>query len=476
MIRSAVATADMVRRGELSALQSVREAFQRIERLNGPLNAFVQLNREAAEQAAQAIDARLARGESVGPLAGVPIGVKDLEACKGFRVTQGSWFLRDSPLCENDTHHVARLRAADAIPVGMTAMSEFGMDSACASRLWGVTRNPWNPAMTPGGSSGGSAAAVSAGMVPLATGSDAGGSIREPAAFTGLVGLMPSHGRIPKQDGFSNFTAMGALTRTVADCARHLDVAAGPHDGDRQSLPAFGQRYESLMETLEVGGLRVLWSGDLGYAVVDPEVEAIARGAAERLMSAARLVQSCQSFTPVNPYRHWAVVMLSNLEADWTKQGILSHGFGQLSRPVQHLVELMRANRKDIDVDASWQQPHRLEQQMAELFGQVDLLMTPATACRPYTADALIPTVIDGRDASESGAEPFGALINVCWNPAISIPAGITADGLPVGLQIVARRHREDVLLRLARIFEQTAPWSFPDFVLRQAPTTQDLP
>jgi Asp-tRNA(Asn)/Glu-tRNA(Gln) amidotransferase A subunit family amidase len=102
--------------------------------------------------------------------------------------------------------------------------------------------------------------------------------------------------------------------------------------------------------------------------------------------------------------------------------------------------------------------------------------MTPATACRPYTADALIPTVIDGRDASESGAEPFGALINVCWNPAISIPAGITADGLPVGLQIVARRHREDILLRLARIFEQTAPWSFPDFVLRQAPTTQDLP
>ena len=179
---------------------------------------------------------------------------------------------------------------------------------------------------------------------------------------------------------------------------------------------------------------------------------------------AARLVKSQQEFTPVNPYRHWAVIMLSNLEADWTKQGLLPDGFEQLSRPVQHLVELMRANRKDIDVDASWKQLHRLEQQMAALFSQVDLLLTPTTACRPYTADALIPSVIDGRDASETGAEPFGAFVNVCWNPAISIPAGTTSDGLPVGLQIVARRHREDVLLRLARILEQREPWSFPDF------------
>jgi aspartyl-tRNA(Asn)/glutamyl-tRNA(Gln) amidotransferase subunit A len=345
----------------------------------------------------------------------------------------------------------------------MTAMSEFGMDSACSSRLWGVTRNPWNPALTPGGSSGGSSAAVAAGLVPLATGTDAGGSIREPAAFTGLVGLKPSHGRIPKQDGFSNFTALGALTRTVADSARHLDVAAGPHDGDRQSLPAFGHRYEDLIETLDVGGLRALWSGDLGYAVVDPEVEAIARDAAERLMSAARLVQSRVAFKPINPYRHWAIVMLSNLEADWTKQGILPEGFGMLSRPVQHLLELMRANRKDIDVDASWKQIHKLEQQVGQLFGEVDLLMTPATACRPYGADALIPNVIDGRDASESGAEPFGALVNICWNPAISIPAGLTSDGLPVGLQIVARRHRDDILLRLARIAEVVMPWGFPD-------------
>jgi aspartyl-tRNA(Asn)/glutamyl-tRNA(Gln) amidotransferase subunit A len=440
----------------------VQDAFARIDRLNGPLNAFIALDREAAEQAARAIDARVARGEAVGLLAGVPIGVKDLEACKGFRVTQGSWFLRDSPVCDTDTRHIARLRAADAIPVGMTAMSEFGMDSACASRLWGVTRNPWNLDTTPGGSSGGSSAAVAAGMVPLATGTDAGGSIREPAAFTGLVGLKPSHGRIPKQDGFANFTALGALTRTVADCARHLDVAAGPHEGDRQSLPAFGQRYESLIETLDVRGLRARWSGDLGFAVVDPEVEAIARRAAQRLMAAAGLVESHIPFSPVNTYRHWAIVMLSNLEADWIKQGILPDGFPMLSRPVQHLVELMRTRRKEFDVDESWKQIHRLEQQVGTFFGECDLLMTPATACKPYTADALIPTIIDGRDATEGGAQPFGTLFNICWNPAISVPAGFTSDGLPVGLQIVARRHRDDLLLRLARIAEVDSPWPFP--------------
>ena len=464
MIRSVVETAELVRRGELSAVQSVREAFQRIERLNGPLNAFIQLDQPAAEQAARAIDARVARGEQVGPLAGVPIGVKDIEDCKGFRVTQGSWFLRDSPACESDWHHIARLRAADAIPVGMTAMSEFGMDGATWSRLWGVTRNPWDPTLTPGGSSGGSSAAVAAGMVPLATATDAGGSIREPAAFTGLVGLKPSHGRIPKQDGFANFAALGALTRSVADCARHLDVAAGPHPGDRQSLPPFGLSYEVLIETLDVGGLHALWSSDLGYAVVDPEVEAIARAAAERLIKSARLVRSTVPFTPLCPYRDWAVVMMSNLEADWTRQGILPGGFEQLSVPVQRLLELMRTHKHEIDLDTSWKQLHLLEQQVAGLFGQVDLLMTPATACAPYGADAPVPALIDGRDTRNGGAQPFGMLANICWNPAISIPAGVTAGGLPVGLQIVARRHRDDILLRLARIAELESPWAFPGF------------
>lgn len=460
-MRTLTDTADAVQRGELSALQSVRDALDRIERINGALTAFVQVDRAAAERAAIAIDARIARGEPVGALAGVPFGVKDIEACTGFRATQGSWFLRDNPIATEDSGHIARLRAADAIPLGITAMSEFGMDSATSSTLWGTTRNPWNLATTPGGSSGGSAAAVAAGMVPLATGTDAGGSIREPAAFTGLVGLKPSHGRIAKGNGFANWSVLGALTRTVADTARYLDVAAGPDDRDRQSLPAVGYRYETQIDQLDVRGLRAVWSPDLGFAPVEPEVIDIAHRAARRLINAAGLVDCPNEFRPHNVIRDWGVLQLTTLEDDFTRQGILPHGIDRLSAPVRALLELMRRHRDSVDVPASWKRVHQLEQQVAGFFANHDLLLTPSTACRPYAADGPLPDVIDGRDASETHAEPFGVLANVCWNPAISIPAGITADGLPVGLQIMARRHRDDVLLRLARILEQASPWGF---------------
>lgn len=459
---TAVEIADAVRHGRTSATQVVRDALGRIDRFNAELNAFVQIDREVAEAAAAEIDQRVARGEAVGPLAGVPIGVKDIEACRGFRLTQGSWFLRDSPPSNEDSRHVARLRAAGAVVVGITATAEFGMDSATTSRLWGTTRNPWNRERTPGGSSGGSSAAVAAGLVPLATGTDAGGSIRQPAAYTGILGLKPSHGRIPKQDGFSNFAVCGTLARTAADCARHLDVACGPHPGDRSSLPLPARSFESTLESLDTTGLRAHWSGDLGYAVVEPEVEAIARAAAERLVRAAGLVSIETPFRPVNVYTDVGVVLLANLEAQWTREGLLPDGYPMLSPAVQHLVDLLRANRDRVDVDASWSRIRRLEQQMAGFFGGCDLLMTPSTACRPHGADERIPRVIDGRDASETGAEPFGAFVNACWVPAISIPAGLTSDGLPVGLQIVARHHREDILLRLARIAEQAMPWLPP--------------
>jgi Asp-tRNA(Asn)/Glu-tRNA(Gln) amidotransferase A subunit family amidase len=336
------------------------------------------------------------------------------------------------------------------------------MDSATSSVLYGTTRNPWNPEVTPGGSSGGSAAAVAAGMAPLATGTDAGGSIREPAAFTGILGLKPSHGRIPKMNGFSQWSVHGALVRTAADAARHLDVAAGPDDGDRQSLPAPGLSYEAAIETLDVRGLRAVWSGDYGYAPVEEEVESIAREAARRLMAAAGLVERAIDFRPVNIYRHWGAIFGSTLEADFIRDGILPDGFDKLSPCVQRLLEKIRARRDEIDVRASWETIYQLERQVAAFFQEADLLFSPATSCAPYGAADTIPTVVAGRDASETGAEPFGMLANACWNPSISIPAGFTSNGLPVGLQVTGRRHRDDMLLRLARIAEITAPWPFP--------------
>jgi Asp-tRNA(Asn)/Glu-tRNA(Gln) amidotransferase A subunit family amidase len=465
-MKTLIQIADGVRSGNLKARQAVQAALDAIAARNAPLNAFIAVDGEAALAAADAIDARIAKGEDPGLLAGVPFGVKDIEDNIGYRTTQGSWFLKDSPVKTKDSPHVARLRAAGAIPVGKTAMSEFGMDSATHTRLYGTTRNPWNLATTPGGSSGGSAAAVAGGLVPLATATDAGGSTREPAAFTNLVGLKPSHGRIAKVNGFSNFAAHGALTRTVAETARYLDVAAGPNDSDRQSLPAVDFRYEHIIETLNVGGLRAVWSDDHGYAVVEPELIEIARAAAERLIEAAHLTELKQEVRFTNIQVPWAVVMMSNLEADWIKEGILPGGFDMLAPNTQFLLERMRS-RAEIakDTKGAWAKIHGLEQEVAEFFRGADLLMSPATGSRPYAADSIMPTVIDGRDASQTGGvEPFGMLANACWNPSISIPAGFTSDGLPVGLQITARRHRDDILLRLARIHELTMPWNkYPD-------------
>src|SRR5579883_1988661 len=288
-MRSLIEIADGVRAGRYKAQDVVSEALSRIESSNAALTAFIRVDAQSALSAAAQVDRCVAQGGDPGPLAGVPFGVKDIEPCKGFAVTQGCWFLREEPPSTKDSPHVQRLRAAGAIPVGMTAMSEFGMDSATYTKLYGATRNPWNTNMTPGGSSGGSAAAVARGMVPLATGTDAGGSIREPASFTQLIGLKPSHGRIARMNGFSHFAVHGALTRSVSETARYLDVVAGPDDRDRQSLPAVGYSYERVIETLDVAGLRVQFSPDHGYAVVEPEVIDIARQATDRLIAAARL-------------------------------------------------------------------------------------------------------------------------------------------------------------------------------------------
>jgi aspartyl-tRNA(Asn)/glutamyl-tRNA(Gln) amidotransferase subunit A len=460
-MRSASSIADGIRSGREKAVDVVKASLDRIEQKNAVLNAFVALDPERALREARSIDARVAAGEDPGAFAGVPFGVKDLEDLEGFTTVQGSLLHLEDPPATSDAIPVARLRAAGAIALGKTATPEFGLDSSTYSRAHGVTRNPWNPEMTPGGSSGGSSAAVASGMVPIATATDGGGSIREPAAFTGLVGLKPSHGRIPQESGFSSFSCKGAVSLTVRDTARFLDVASGPDDRDRQSLPVAGFSYEAAIETADVEGLRAVWSSDHGYAVMEPEVIDIAKAAAERLIKSARLIQSSYVFEPTNVYQHWGRIALMNLKTEFERSGVLPEHRSKLSVQTQHYLDLID-EAGIIDTYESDLEVRKLTKDVAGLFQKADLLLSPATATAPYKADIMIPTQINGQDASHSGVEPFGMLANFCWNPSISIPAGLTASGLPVGLQITARRHQDHILLRLARILEQTQPWSFP--------------
>jgi aspartyl-tRNA(Asn)/glutamyl-tRNA(Gln) amidotransferase subunit A len=460
-VRTVIETAAAIRRGDQKAADVLEACLAAVAAKNPVLNAFIMLRAAEARAEADAIDRRIARREDPGPLAGVPFGVKDIEDLTGLPTTKGSLLMKDTPPATRDSVHVERLRAAGAIPIGKTNICEFGIDASSYNRLWGASRNPWNPLLTPGGSSGGSSAAVAAGMVPFATATDAGGSTREPAAFTGLVGLKPSHGRIPKTDGFANWSVHGALTTTVADTARYLDVVAGPDDRDRQSLPAPGLSYERAIEALEVAGLRAVWSEDLGYAVVEPEVAAIARRAAQQLISAARLKELAQDFRPTNTVQALGIINIVTARDDLRLQGVLPGRFDDLGLQLQYWLKKGEALTAQ-DVVNCWSKVKRLEQEMAAFFRGADLLLTPATACVPYPADAMMPEVIDGRDASESMVEPFGLLANICWNPAISVPAGVTRAGLPVGLQILGRRHHDHVMLRLARVLERVQPWSYP--------------
>jgi aspartyl-tRNA(Asn)/glutamyl-tRNA(Gln) amidotransferase subunit A len=460
MEESAVEVAEAVRSGERRAVEVLEEALKAIAAGNDALGAFVHVDEGLARAAAEAVDATVAGGEDPGPLAGVPFGVKDLEDCAGMPTSYGSVpFVGRGPV-PADSINVARMRAAGAVPVGKTAAPEFGTLNFTRTKAFGVARNPWDPSRTPGGSSGGSAAAVAAGLVPIATASDGGGSTRIPASFSGLVGFKPSFGRIPSPGPHGSETSVkGVMATTVADAARHLDVAAGPHDRDRFSLPPAGVSYEAAAESLDVGGRRARWSPDMGFARCDPEVRELARAAAEELADAAGLVLDDEPVRLTDPVRTWLRSGALDLWLD------LEEGMWPGVRD-----DLTRYTRSSLDQTADLTPPKlartikgrlQLQADAAALFEEVDVLLTPTTAVPAFGAEGPPTEVIDGEPTSPpgAGATPFTMLANLCWNPAISVPAGTTSEGLPVGLQVVARRHQDEVPLRLGRIWEQARPW-----------------
>ena len=365
------------------------------------------------------------RHEELPPLAGVPFGVKDLEHCAGMPTTFGSrWFL-DAPPVAHDEIHVERLRAAGAIPIGKTATPEFGNWAYTASPALGVTRNPWNLERTPGGSSGGSAAAVSAGMVPFATASDGGGSIRGPASMTGLVGLKPNYGRIPTYGvtHLAQNAVAGSLTTNVRDHALLLDVMAGPDGRDRTCLPPSGIRYVDVIEALDVAGLRAAWTRDLGFAVVDPECVEIVRpvgGCLDRV-GGTRRGPPADRIRRLHPdvfthrgrrqvRRHRPVVV----DGARRRTRPRSRG-GWGSTAAATLPKLARVE------DAR----RRLEQETAALFDDVDVLLLPTCTLPPFAAEGPMPTEVDGRQVHAGMASVLQMFANLMNLPAISVPAGV---------------------------------------------------
>lgn len=458
---TALKAAREIRDGERSATELVEACLGRVEDANGELNCFVHLDRDGALAAARTVDEAVHAGgaASLGPLGGVPFGVKDLEDCEGMPTTRGSRWFAGGPAATRDAIHVARLRAAGAIPIGKTATPEFGAWAYTASPLLGVTRNPWDPARTPGGSSGGSSAAVAAGLVPFCTASDGGGSIRTPAAFTGLVGLRACYGRIPTfgDTHLSQNAVVGSLTTTVADTALLLDVMAGPDARDRTCLPAPQGSYLAALDRCDVSGLRVAWSGDLGFATVSADVRATCAAAAADLAKAlgATLLECPARFE------------------DYTSLYVELEGVDRFVG-IDPALWTTRLDELDPFVAPGWthfasrtlpqaaaveERRRALVGAVAALFDEVDLLVTPTASMAPFAAEGPMPNEIDGVRGHRGMAVVLTFLASLVNLPAISVPAGLSGDGLPIGLQVVGPRFREDLVLAAAARYEAQRPW-----------------
>jgi len=460
--RDAWEIADDIRAGRLMAREVLDLHLERLDRFNEDLNAFHHIDADGARSQADEIDRRIKDGDNPGPWAGVPMGVKELAAAQGMPDTHAS-LLFDGQVADRDCTEVARLRAAGAVIVGKTTAPEFGATNWTRSYIHGVTRNPWNVERTPGGSSGGSAAAVAVGMMPICTGSDGGGSIRIPCSYSGLFGFKVSFGRVGSGPGAfdTGLTAVpGPIARSVLDAARYVDAIAGPTVVDPTSLPRPPVPYEDGLRSgasvARLRGKRAAWTASLGFAACDPEVEMIAHNAAMALASDAGL-----EIVDVEPHlpkfgRAWGIVSGLDVAMNYLEQ---ARGRMDELTPVPRAgMEMIERITID-ELLTAYRRRHDLLVAIASVFDEVDVLLTPTTATTAFTAEGPPPTEIAGQRVGGIGSVPFTPPFNISGQPAVSIPVGVSAEGLPVGLQIVARRHEEDLTLAAGLIAEANRPW-----------------
>jgi amidase len=461
MFNSALELAALVRSGELSARELVSACLERIDALDPKIGAFTHVAHESALEAAESIGAGDAR-----PFAGVPIAIKDNRPVAGMPITMGSDLFGDY-VARHDAFLVRRLREAGFVIVGKTSMPEMGILPTTEPRRFGPTRNPWALDRTPGGSSGGAAAAVAAGMVPIAHGNDGGGSIRIPAACCGVVGLKAARGRVsPGPDAGQSFlTIDGVLTRTVADTAAALDVLAGYELGDATWAPAPDGAFAAVGEPASRLRIGLVLRSPLEGVVLDPVCERAARDAAALLSSLGHAVEE---FDP-----GW---LAFNLLPDFTRTfgpmvsltmlaGERIAGRSPSADDVEPLTWALWERARSQDTIAFLSAMGRLEnaaRKIVRLLDRYDVILTPSLAQRPLAIGEL-----HGRGPDpwahyrRSGYfTPYSGIVNITGLPAVSLPLYHGLDGLPTGVQLIGRPVREDVLLALASELESALPWA----------------
>ena len=446
------------RRKEISPVEVTQAVLARIEELDGFVNAFCLVDSARAMDAARASETRWQRGEPIGLVDGVPTTIKDIVLAAGWPTLRGSLAIERDQEWNDDAPVTARLREQGAVLLGKTTTPEFGWKGVTDSPRTGITRNPWNTDLTPGGSSGGAAAACALGLGALHIGTDGGGSIRIPAGFTGVFGLKATFGRVPAWPGspFGSIAHVGPLTRTVSDTALMMNVLCAPDARDWQALPASGQDYRVGLGD-GVRGLRIAFSPDLGYVDVDPEVaQAVAKAAQTFAELGAHVEEIPGPFdSPSECFRvHWYVgaatllARFSDEQRENMDRGLVdvaAQGAACTTAEYMHALAERAA----------------LGERMGRFHESWDLLLTPTLPITAFAAGADFPDT--GAYARWRDWTPFTYPFNLTQQPAASVPCGFSASGAPIGAQIVATKYAEAVVLRAARAFESRNPFVMPE-------------
>jgi amidase len=459
--KSAVELAALIASRAVSPLEVLNAHLAVIARVNPKLNAVVTLVADQARAAARAAEAAVVRGETLGILHGLPIAIKDVTRTAGIRTTFASPLFKNF-VPDDDAEVVRRLKVAGAIVVGKTNTPEFATGANTVNEVFGATRNPWNPALSPAGSSGGSAVAVATGMVPIAQGTDFGCSIRIPAAFCGIVGIRPTPGLIPSYPmalAWDPGQVHGPLARNAEDAALMLDAMVGFSRLSPISVaPPWKSAREIVAGTGDARGLRIAYASDIAGIGIDAEIDSICRATAKRLTDAGARVEEVKFDVSDgrDPYQAW--------RGAWM--------VGQRFEHLAHLEEFgenLKGNVKRglkvtvLDLAAAEQKRQEIFHRFRALFETYDLLLTPAAPVKPYPIEMNFPNEINGRKFKSYVdwiAPAF--LVTLVSLPAASVPAGKTRDGLPVGLQIVAPRFEEPAILSLAKLVQQSNPIGWP--------------
>jgi amidase/aspartyl-tRNA(Asn)/glutamyl-tRNA(Gln) amidotransferase subunit A len=472
---SAENLAKILRERKVTALEVTDAFLRRIDYLNGETNSFVTITHDLALESARRCDVAADKGQTLGPLHGVPVGIKDLFDLKeGVRNTFGSRPLKDF-VAKSTTPYIQRLEDAGAVIVGKTNAPEFGHKGVTDNFVTGATSTPFDLSCNAGGSSGGSAAAVAAGLVPLAQGTDGGGSLRIPAAWCGVFGYKPSYGRVAdvgrpdSSASTSPFVSSGPIARSVRDAALMLSVMAGPDSRDPYCLPDSGEDW-SQVSSQGLRGARIGFSPDLGGFPVDPEVKSVVENAVRHFGTAGAITEKINIIFPIDHYEMSALwerlvgvlyIKVLNAIKGWGIDLLEDHSSSLTPEFLSTVEVAQRLTLKEILRDQMLRTS--IQETIATAFDQYDFLVSPTLAISPVKN---LPAGLTAGPSEVNGVK-VDPLIGWCLtfpfnftgNPASSIPCGLTTNGLPVGMQIVGRQHSDKSVLAASAGFEAISPW-----------------